>query len=235
MHRKSQLLFFCICLSFLTQAQSNLQLNAQGGNSFMNDISGRPLYAKTEYVAEGSPYLFEEYHEADITLGNGNVYKGVKIKINLAENKLLYMAVDGTEMIATTPVLQVKMPSPFNIENSIIIHSLNKPFNVSGAPIYQLLVSGKAKLFKQISVDYNDRQGYNEATVTRVFSKRETFFAVLPGKDSSLQKVDKNKTAVSMLFGAKNQTVLTFINTQKLNCKLENDLVAIFRFYNGLE
>jgi hypothetical protein len=238
MNIKTVLLGFACCFFNQVNAQSFIQQNTQGGNSFANDISGRPLYLKTEYRSQGSPYLFEDYCVAEVTAQNGKVYEGIRVKININENKLLYMNKDGTEMIAISPVQKVRLMPHSHVEathGEMILLSPGKAINIGGSPIYQLLVEGKANLYKQIIIDYTDSKGYSEATITRVFNRKERFFARMPGVDTSLQKVEKNKTALPALFPNYQETISTFISTQKLNCKSEKDLVAVFRFFNALE
>lgn len=218
-------------------SQDYFKQNMGGGNSFASDANGRPMYQITEYKAEGSPYFYEEYCLAEITSMRGKVYTDVKIKLNIQDNLVLYMLDDGKEMIASTPLQKIKFYATIQAgiaHGETILQSINTSINVQGAPVYQLLVDGPARLYKQITVTYNDNKGYGESTITRVFTKNEKLYALIPGDNSSLQKIEKNKTTIAALFGSKKDQVISYIEKQKLDYKKESGLAEIFRFYNSL-
>jgi hypothetical protein len=208
-----------------------------GGISTATDISGKPVYLKTEYRAEGSPYYYEDYCVADITATDGKVYTAVKVKINLLENKVLYLLDDGSEMLATTPLVKIKL-YPYVRDGKAypltILQSIGDPINKENTKIYAVLVDSTAKLFKQIVVTYSDSKGYGEASITRTFNKSENYFASIPSSSLSLQKIEKNKSAVTSLFGAQKEKIAAYIEQEKLNCRSEQDLIRIFKYYHTL-
>ncbi len=210
---------------------SCLVVSAQGGRPFLNDANGRPVITNTNnYVADGSPFLFEDYLPAEITFQTGKVYQGVKAKINLVDNELLFMDDNGQEMIAAAPVKSVRFIKPDG--TSIVLESLGNSINTTRAPVYQILVNGKAKLLKQISITYTEARKYGEGSMTRTFKKNETYSALFTGQQP--QKFEKNKTSIAALFGDKQTQVLAFIDEQKLRCKTEADFVKIFEYYSTL-
>lgn len=232
-------LFIIVALSATAGfAQNNFDSNLNGGNSFANDVNGRPLYLKTEYNADGSPYLYDEYCLADITAMNGKVYKNIKAKINLQEKLLLYRLDNGEEMVMTTPVKLIRFYSYINNgnaygERTFIGH--NGPMNGESTPIYELIYEDSAAaLLKLISVSYTDSKGYGEATITRTFKKSNSYFAAVPPSSPQLQKIERNRSAVAALFGKQSAAVSQFINDKKLKCKSDEDLVAVFGYYGSL-
>jgi|GEM_PF-692201 hypothetical protein len=227
------LLFSCCCFS-----QSNFALNTAGGNTFANDINGRPMYLKTEYIAEGSPYLYEEYCMTEVTLMDGKVYPNVKAKINLEEKLLLYTLDNGAEMIMTSPVKKIKF---YNYVSNGVAYPERTfqghltALNAEGAAIYEVIAEDSAAtLLKQITVTYNDSKGYGQATITRIFKKAENYFAAIPSQNKELRKVEKNKSALTSLFGSKAAAISAFIEQKKLKCKSEEDLTEVFRYYCSL-
>ena len=234
--RKTLLLVtFMTCLVNQHSGQSFVAQNLKGGNSFASDANGMPMYQKTEYRSEGSPYFYNDYCFAEVTAMNGVIYTGVKIKVNLEENKVLYLNDENVEMIATAPVKRIKF-LPYIQEgksfSSTILESPGAAINIPGAFIYQLLEDSTAKLYKHVSITYNDNKPYGEATITRVFSKKETYYAMVPGMDSSLHKLERNCEDIINLLKNKGPAINAYIAASKLNCKKEKDLIAIFRFYN---
>ena len=209
---------------------------AQSANPFMKDAHGRPLYLRTTYVAEGSPYFYDDYCFAEITLTNGKVYPDVKVKIDLANKSILYMTESGVEMIASTPIRQVKLMSFISDETDYgeaILRGFNSPLNAADGNIYQVLEDGKTKLLKEVIVTYSDTKKYGEANITRVFTKKEIFFAVFENK-KELRKVDKNKSSLISMFETKQTEIRNYIENQKLKCKSEQDLIKVFNYYNSI-
>ncbi len=87
-------IFFCFCQDIAL---------------FNNDAYGRPLYLKTDFPTEGSPYFSDEYHLAQITSEKGSVYTNIKVKINLLDHVVQYMLEDGKEMITDMPVKRLNL------------------------------------------------------------------------------------------------------------------------------
>lgn len=234
-----QAIAFTLVTSAFSQSVTYVAQNTTPGVGFLNDFNGRPLYVKSDYVASGSPYLYDEYCMAEITAMNGKVYSNVKVKINLQEKLLLYMADNGAEMIMATPVKKIKF---YNYVADGVAHpertfqSHLAALNAEGAAIYEVLAQDStATLLKQTVVSYIDTKGYGEAITTRVFKKNVSYFAAIPSQSIELQKVEKNKSALTALFGSKASVVTAYIDEKKLKCKSDEDLVEVFRYYYSLK
>lgn len=223
---KSVPAFFVICVLCTLQASGQSQ-----ANPFMNDADGRPFYQKTEYNAEGSPYFYNDYCVAEITSMNGTVYRDVKVKVNLVENELLYMAPDGMELVARTPIRSVKFFSHLEegkAYGEAILQNPGGALNSPDSKIYQVLVDSGVLLLKEVAVTYTDSKRYGEATITRVFTRNETLYS-LPLSAARPVRLEKSKNGVAALFGDKATTVKKYIEDHKLSCRSESDLVKIFR------
>ena len=195
------------------------------------------MFLKTEYRSEGSPYFYDEYRLADIVSMSGTLYERVKVKFNLMQNELLYLSNDGVDMLASTPVKKLKFHA--FIENDkthpeVILQSNTGAINAPSVMVYQVLEDSTAKLYKHFTVTYNDNKGYGEASVTRVFTKKETYYAVVPETAKDPVKIEKNKSAITSLFTNKKNAISDYVDRNKLNPKSESDLIAIFRYYNTL-
>lgn len=225
-----------ICCFFSLVTAISLFSQSQSANPFMNDANGKPLYLPTNYTQEGSPYFYDDYCIAEITSTSGKVYPNVKIKVNLQEKTVIYMTDSGDEMIATTPISSIKFSSVVysgTAYEETILEGFNTPLNNAEGKIYQVLENGKNKLLKELSIVYNDTKKYGEATITRIFKRIETLFALFENT-SELKKVENNKTAIISLFSIKQDLIKAYIDRQKLKCRSEADVIAIFRYFNSL-
>jgi hypothetical protein len=230
------LLGFSFLFALPASAQND-QSNLAGGNSFANDINGRPLYLKTEYRAEGSPYYYDEYSYADITTVDGKVYKSVLVKLDLVENLVLYKMEDGKEMIATTPLKKVSFYSSVigeKMHPAITLETVGGSINIEKAKVYEVLADGKTKLLKQISITYSDDKQYGESTITRKFKRSSGYYSLTAGIDAEPKKLTRSKTAILELFSSQKDSVRNYIEQHKLDCKSEKDLVKIFEYYQKI-
>lgn len=238
MRKSIHSLTFAIALfiSFSASAQNDAG-NLSGGNSFANDVNGRPLYLKTEYRSEGSPYYYDEYSYADITAENGKTYKAVMVKLNLVENLVIYKTDNGEEMIATTPLKRIRFYSSVigeKMHPGITLESIEGPINAEKSKVYEVLADGKTKLLKHIAITYSDDKAYGESTITRTFKRSSAYYSLIGGSNAQPKKLSRSKPAVIELFNTQKDSVRNYIDEHKLDCKSEEDLIKIFEYYQKI-
>ena len=220
------LCFFC-CLQAICFAQNQ--------NPFMKDANGMPLYWGSTYRAEGSPYFHNEYNWAEITTANGTVYTDVRVKFNLVERKVQYMADDGTEMLATTEIRSIRFPvliGEDGSKNSVTLISKTGIINNEDAMIYQVLDSGKISLLRKVDITFRDEKKYSEAVITRHFERKETEFLLLP--NGEYKKLEKSRSFISGVMVDKLKEIDSFISSNNLKCKSTKDFQQIVNYYNSL-
>jgi hypothetical protein len=218
-----------VCFSCETFAQSET-----GANPFINDSNGRPLYMKSNYNMEGSPFLFEDYLPASLISADGKYYSNVMVKINLVDNEIYYRLPDGREMVSTTPVKDIIFSKPFasySPVDSVVITGFNSAINKKGAVTYMICVEGKLKLLKKISISYKDLQEYGNTNTTRIFTRKESF-EYIKGS-SSAQRLPKGEDAIVELMSDRRKDMNRFIIAQQLELKKEADIVRLFQYYNN--
>ncbi|MGN6293647.1 MAG: hypothetical protein ACTHMV_12960, partial [Chitinophagaceae bacterium] len=230
---KKLLLLLLIASPYLAKSQARASdPPVPGINPFRDDQNMRAIYNKPHDLnAEGSPFLYDQYIPAEISVMQGGVYPGIKIKLNVVDNELLFMADNGQEMSTTTPVKSIKLNMPKEDGSGmeeLIFEGNGIALNSPGARIYQVLVDGKARLLKHIQISYSDVRKYPEGIMARVFKKKSFYYAVV--KNQPPVKFDKSKSEVMALFPDKQNEVASFIQTQKLKCKTEEDLVKVFQY-----
>jgi hypothetical protein len=224
-----------IVMLILGSSSASFCQSETGASPFMNDSNGRPLYLKTNYTADGSPYLFDDYLPATLTTESGRVYKDVMIKLNLVDNEVLYRLADGKEMVSTTPIQKISMfaiGQLYSGLDSMIISGINTPLNSRGAITYIVYSSGKLTLLKKVSVTYKDMQEYGNTNTTRVFKRKESFFFM--DKKGVTDQVGKSTQAVLDLFNDKRKNVEQYVNQNRLDLRNEKHLVSAFNYYNSL-
>ncbi|MEO8406393.1 MAG: hypothetical protein ABI480_17415 [Chitinophagaceae bacterium] len=220
---------FILLLAFLCYKNIHAQ-----NNPFMNDGNGRPLYIKTTYVADGSPYLFDEYNFAEITSVSGIVYRQVRVKLNMVDNQVQYMSDKGEELVANLLIRKVKFLSAVDEDQKhveITVESFGEALNSSGSVIYQVIDSGKVMLLKKTAITTRDEKKYGEATITRHFEKVQSDYLFI---NHEMKKIEKGKSFFLDTLIDKRKEVEAFIDQNKLKCKSKDDYKKIIAYYNSL-
>ncbi len=231
---------FGVCLFFLVGSitmlygQSNAGItNYSNAQQFMNDANGRPMYMHADYAIEGSPYFSNDYCTANLKLRKGKTYKGIKVKLNLQENLVVYDAGDGKEMIATSPVEKIEFLNCTDAAKSKVL--------VTGYPaidkqdvssFYVLMDSGSIQLLKYISVNYRDTKYYGDPNMTRVFEQKEVYYAYTATK--GMIRLSKDNDHILAIFTNLKQELAKFMAANDIKCKREDDLIKLFAYYNSL-
>jgi hypothetical protein len=111
---KKVLLLLLFATPYLAKSQGTASDPARPGvNPFRDDQNARAVYNKPDDLnAEGTPFLYEEYIPAEITLMQGGVFPGIKVKMNIVDNEVLFLTESGKEMATATPVKSVKFSRP---------------------------------------------------------------------------------------------------------------------------
>lgn len=229
------LLVFLQALHTVTNAQS-LNLGTNPSNPLLTDVVGRPAFLKIEYNMEGSPFYPSEYTKADIYTKSGKVYPRIDAKFNLQDNSLLLRLDDGYEMVVATPV-----PRLVFADTGVSGHMLGIVFqngypavdNQTTTTYYQVLDSGRISLLKSYSVTYMDKKEYGQASITRVYEQKETWYLYLP--DKSMRKVEKGKDSFLAIFPDKKDQLRQYIDQNGYKCKKDDEWLAVTRYYNSLQ
>ena len=215
-----------------------VELNAQsetGANQLLNDGNGRPLYLKSNYTGEGSPFLYDEYLPAALLATNGKLYTNVMVKLNVVENELYYQLPDGQQMISTTPVNKVyflKASMGETAFDSLIVTSASGPVNSKGSGIYVVCSQGKSTLLKKVQITFKDLQEYGNTNIVRSFRRKEIL--MIQQKNGMIVPLIKDEDTILNLMKDQRARVKKFVTENKLNLKKDDDILTVFTFYNSL-
>jgi hypothetical protein len=211
----------------------NLQFMKED-NGFLNDVNGRPMMLRSEYLIEGSPFFYQDYCSANLKVRNGKSYNGVQVKLNLQQNLVIYDAGDGKEMAAITPIEKIVFLNCADPSKNQVFRSGFPP--IDGQTVnsfYLVLDSGRVTLLKQIGVNYRDVKYYGSNQTTRVFEQKEMLYAYQPGM--GMKRLAKEEAAVLALLSDQRKALQSFLAANDLKCRKEADLVKAFQFYNAIQ
>lgn len=208
---------------------------ANSSNELLTDVLGRPVYLKVTYNMEGSPFYPTEYTKADIYIKSGKVYPSIATRFNMEENTLLLKLDDGNELVVTTPVPRIVFrDTGLNGQMLGVVFENGFPAadKQTTSTYYQVVDSGKIKLLRYYSVTYLDKKEYGQASITRIYDMKETWYMFLP--DKTMHKLEKGKEAFLALIPDRKEDVRQYIDQKGYKCKKEEEWKDVLRYYNSL-
>jgi hypothetical protein len=217
---------FIFSVSFNSFSQQDLAARSD----FMADGNGHPLYAKSEYKAEGTYFFPEKMGYGNVKVRNGKYYQGLKIQLNLLENQLVYQDNLGQMMVAAIPVEKVE----FTLGEKKRVFRTGYPAvdAQSEQTFYEVLDSGKLSLLKLHKVNWMDKKEFNASIITRIFDIGNQLYVY--SEKTGIIKLSKNREEFLSYFGDKAKKVSLHMDTNDLKLKKEADLLEIFKYYNTL-
>lgn len=222
------IMFFCAANAQYGAVANHYSRQGEETSALMTDAMGQPFYPQTKYTWEGKVFFPDEYTYATLTTVRGKVYRNIRSKFNLVDNKLLFTDSAGGEFVVTVPLARVEFEDLITSKKFVFIN----PGKDTGTAMYQVLDSGKATLLKKIFITYKDQTPFGSTNVTRIFEQKFSYF-IYTGE--SVLPLDRSKSALLDVMKDNGSKVDAFIEQEKLKTRKEEDLVKIFRFYNSLQ
>lgn len=210
-------------ISVVSFSQQRLDFS---GNGEMNQTSGYfTKYATGDKYADidGSPYYNDDWLEGTINLKNNVILKIDKFRYDVYEEKLIFLK-DETPLYFANPE-DIKS---FTVGEAKFIKLSN---NIKD-DYYEVLFEGeKLKLLKDYDCNFaegKETDGINPATRDRYKISSDYFLKL---GDNEPIKFKLSEKAVVNTAGEKKESVKNYIKENKLNCKEEEDLIEIFKFF----
>lgn len=204
-----------------------LSTNAAAQVELMNDPLGRPMMSKQYTDVQGSPYLFTEWKNGSVKLQSENVFQNIPLRYDQINDELLFKDNVGQELAFAEPVVE------FKIENKTFRKGYKPVDTTTPASFYEVLADGETQLLKRTSKRIYEDTPYSSATKVRTVSSTETYYLALNG-GQQLVKIKKDKKSVLDAMSDKKPELEKYIKDQRLNLKLDADMVKVIAYYNTL-
>lgn len=223
-------------IAIYSHAQSNgiSTTGKWGSQLFLSDVNGRPFENKYADI-NGSPYLFPDFKFANIILKDGRIYKDVKIKLNLTENELEFIASNGeVGYIGKGVISQIGIKD--TLKSEILNYNFQSGFskidNQTNIHFYQVLVEGNYGLLKSINKNIDEHINELSGEKYKEFVVRENIYLLHNG---TLKRIKRDKEFILSLFNLHISNIISqYIDTNKVNFKNENQLINFIVFCNTL-
>jgi hypothetical protein len=201
-----------------TQAYDVTGTSMQSNNPFL--IGGQQVNTvKYSRLVEGSPFVWDDYYPASISIKKGEKYSGIKVKLNLTDQELYFMNDKGKELVLTNPVDYVIVSNP-SIPATVYFEFL--PKSAEGEPWgwIQLLQKGSSmSVYKRHVKTLEETTPYGSATKQQKILTNYQYYVLHKGAYTRVKKIED----VAEINPEKKDEMLAFIKSNKLKSKDDKD------------
>lgn len=201
-------------------------------SSMFYSVGGNPV-STTKYVrlVDGTPYFRDEWMAGEVEDAQGTRYQVPQLKIDLVDYSVLFIGAGNIEMQASAAIRRIMLINPADSARLYFLFSDYLPgVRSSEKGWYQQLDSGRAILYKLLVRKINEVRPYNSATYEQSIIGADRYFVLVNGL---LQPVKKFKELPEML-GSQIAETKTFIGSQQLSGRKEEDYLKLIRYFNQL-
>ncbi len=199
-------------------------------NNFYKDADLSVVKDKYPPFASGTPYFIDEWLNADAELEHGEIFKDVRMRLDLVDNTLQYISPDGRELVASGAIKTVVFKDSTAGNQFKFVNSSFLGVKKEKSAWLLELVSGRACFYKQILKSINEPKNYMPGgTEISVISSEEYFIYA----DSILLPVKRIKDVPGMVHYNFKQ-VDAYIDKNKLSGKSESGFIQVINYYNSL-
>lgn len=233
---KCLLAFLFVLPAFACYSQQNKVINVGkeelriSPNQFYT-VNGEPV-SSTKYVrvVEGSPYFNEAWMKGSLDLSDGRGYENLWLKLDLADNSVLYLDAEGKEMIATSVIKNVTLIDSVSGRKYDFVHSsFIKGSGKIQTGWYQSIASGKATLYKRSAKVVNETKPYGLATYEQSIVTTDSYFLLADSVISPVKKIN----ALPNMLSDKKEELSQYITSKSLSGRSDADYARLISFYNS--
>lgn len=212
-------------LSFSAHAQLTSSTFGSGASMTFSARGGLRL-PNLENV-DGSPYLDNEFHSANVRTKSGFDTTNVKVKFNVYGNEFVFLK-NGVEY-ALDDFYFLSYPEVANgtVREKVFQSGFPSIGALNDNTIYEVLKSGpKYSLLKHMTKKLEDVKTMGEYNKKEFITKSD--FYVFSAKDDKIQKLKADKKSVIALFPDQEEKIKSIVDSKDLSLKKEADLVILF-------
>lgn len=223
-------IFLFVLLAGSSKGQIGSYSFSGGSNVLYNNGYGIPWLNSDLFIADGSPFYDTSFCLGSIQLTNGKMYNGIKLKLNLEEQKIIFEVEDGKAFVLSVPVSRVELGCTGSSQATVFRSGFTAIDKQNERSLYQVLDSGKVLLLKYTEIRFKDSKGYNSNEMTRSYRQLPSYYLWIPGKD--MMKISNNENDLVGMLSDQQKLLNDAILKEKWKVKKEADLIKIVSLYN---
>ena len=223
--KKISLLVLCLFAFAFVKAQiANVNTN----------MSGVPLRLKSYKDIQGSPYLFDDWQEANFLSKEGVVVESVYIRYNIYEDKVEYKKEGETYQLMNESVKGFIVGVPDNdgrMKRTVFQNGFNDVKGFEKGNFFAVLFDGKVKFLQKIEAKLVETTAtYGTSSTLTKFVKEESFYFV--NEKGETNKIKRNNSSLLKILNDK--SLNNFVKENDLNIKEDSALLKTLQFYESL-
>jgi hypothetical protein len=193
---------------------------------------GTPVLEKKRTDVEGTELLYPDWTVGTVTTKEGKTYRGIKLKYNLLEDRLYFLADNGVTMLFNTPVASFTIGDSASMSKAKTFRNgFPATGNLKADAYFEVLASGKITLLKKTGKSIMETKEYNSPVVKKEIMDNVQYFIF---SDNMLTPVKKDQSFIVQILKEKIPGIETYLKSTKLNLKKEEDLISLVAYSNTL-
>lgn len=207
--------------------------NYQSPSSLFYTVAGSPVSA-TKYIrlVHGTPYFNESYMRGKVTMSEGAVYDSVLIRLDLMDNSLQYVNKQGIEMVTVQNTIRnIILTDSVTGKKSVFEQSVFLPATNSISPgWYQLLVDGRAALYKHHVKILTENKPYGSATMEQSITDGIEYYIFFNSVFTRVKKIKE----IPNLLSDKKAELNKYISAKEGSDRSDANFSSLVDYYNSL-
>ena len=236
-----RLFLVLILIGSLVESHAQGAYNPVAGGTVVNDYNKPPMFLKDLFRdgqapklysdINGSPFLFDNFLLARIRFFDDRYADSVLVKLNIYDNKVIFVSENMEEMQVSIPVKQIEIidsrnPSWFgNIYRSNLM--------MGGSSFFQVIADGpKAQLLKKVMVKVWETRSLGDQQKKNFQYEDELYIAT----DNTVFEAGKKCGAFINAMAEKfHEPVQQFVTTNNIRCNKDDEMKKLVDYCNSLK
>ncbi|HEY2721339.1 MAG TPA: hypothetical protein VGI82_06425 [Chitinophagaceae bacterium] len=218
----------CVFITLILGLSGFSQVNLSP-NVLSTPFQGDKFKVKTDFDVEGSPLVFDDWKPGEVTLTTGEVFHVDKVNFDGSTSAFIYSKKDTTYQFQDN-VRQVRIfNSAYDTASAMVFRNDMLP-QQSG--FVQVLTKGKITILRKISKS-PEGENYSNGIVnnSRKYVLHNEDVAVVDGK---VVPFKYNSSDLEELTSDKKTQVVSYVKSNNLKPKKEDDFLKSINFYNSI-
>lgn len=196
----------------------------------ITDLHGNVVNVKKHADVAGTSYFgVEGWSVGTVTFGDNTRLVGVQLNYDLVDDALHYQDERGNTVLITAPVPEFSFSDPSG--NILMFKSGFPPIGkMNATSFYQVLVDGDAVLLKRISKSIQETISYGSSTKEKSFYEQVAYYIYASNEMSRIN----NRASFTRISDLNTAEMTSFIRSNNLNFRNEQDLISLVRHFNSL-
>ena len=218
----------------ITALGGNMQTSFNLGQLMGNNVN---FTVSNDTHIKGTPFFYDLFLPAMITLREGAMYNVPEMRLNLATNDLHFKKSDSTELIAAKGIIRT-VTFYQNIKSVPMATTFSSGYpaidNHDENTFYQETQSGKAVLLKVTTKILDNVHSITASPLDKQYIDVISYYISFDNR-RKIERWHKGKEFILEFFRDKKEDIQKFIEKENLKCKTIEDTKKIIEYYGSLQ